>query len=594
MRYIRGVRGALFIVACAGCSFSSQSSTAPDGGPHAEIVDETATDFSGTLSGGVVAPRGALEPDTYVMGGLHAQGWRNNTNPISKTTSLDALPPLGTNTGEIYGLLPNQSWPGSGPTFPKGLGINQGDNFALQFDGEIFLPAGMTILELLADDAAVFEINAGTATTIAAATSDLVPVAVPIMAPAAGWYPIRGVMGEGGGDARVLLGTGVDSNGSPTLDGKLLRAKTTTVHGLVMAVFAGSELESGPGLGFDPGPLDHANLLPGPSDYGFNGVFSIRYEGQLLVDQSGDYDLSVDVGPDLDDGYRVFVDGTLYSQQWLAMPTVANLPLRLTAGWHAIVIDYGDNSGNASIHLSLASTTDSEFAPVAADHLRPVVTEGITPGAGAKAVTVFGAMPAIDYPIALLPPSGATVDYADFAYVLTGPRGHLMATLSAASVSQPLAIEPAPNETEGAQYDYVPLQTAFHGFPAQTTWHLQLADSQASENPQMSFEVIASHHGGVLMPFSPALDYVSVVHELINATAIGAIRVMGSLAGTTLKVQVHTSDDLDAIAAEPWVDVANGAIPAVELHRYVQYHLQISDDGWAFPVVDQVAIDFAQ
>ncbi len=586
------MRGAIVAVVACGCSFGGSAAPIPDAPAYLEVVDDTAADFSGQLSGGVVAARGALEPDTFVMGGLHALGFRqpNNVEAITKTTSLDSLPPLGTSTGEVYGFLPSQLWPGSGPTFPKGLGINQGDFFALVLDGEIFLTQGATMLQLKADDAAVFEIDAGDPTVFGTDVGSGLVTAT-VTAPTDGWYPIRGAMGEGQGDASLQLAT-LDDVTSVPIDGARLRARTTAAPGLVMQVFGLPELELGPNLGYDPGPLDHPMLAPGPSDYGFMSSFSIRYEGQFLVDQPASYFVNVDIGPDRDDGYRLFVDGKLYALHWLGMPDLAPAVIELAAGWHALVIDYGDNGGNASIQLALATADHVLLGPVAADHLRPVVTEGTVCALGTSSVAVLGAGATINYPISALAPTGAVTDFVDVIYTLSNGRAHFAATLTAGGTSDPVVIHTAANETDtGSQYDYDPDHTAFHGVPASGPWQLAIGDSLVNENPTFTGELVISHHGGVLAPFSPALDYVSMPREL-DATLLGPIHALGDLAGATLVLQVRTSDDPIAIAQEPWIDVDNGAIPTAAARRYFQYHVAISDDGWSFPVIEEVTIDF--
>jgi hypothetical protein len=578
-----------------GCSF--KGATMPDaGGPMIAIVDDTAADFLGRVSNGVLASRGAIEPDTYVTGGLHARGFKQLG--ITKTTSLDALPNLGTSSGEVFGFPVTGNWPqSSNPgNFPFGMGINQSDNFSILFDGEIHLPAGATTLQLQVDDDAVFEIKvAGVPVTIATDVGSGAVTQV-VTVPADDWYPIRGAFSEVNQDAHLTLATMVGGTAVP-IDGGALRARTTATPGLAMGVCFFSELQVGPFIGYDPGPLDHPVLTPGPSDYNFNNTFSIRYQGQLLIDEDGSYLLGVDIGTDVDDGYRLFVDGRLVANHWLSMPDLRSTPIPLTAGWHALLLDYADNNGGTQIHLSIASPVGADAtarALVAADPLRPIVLTGLTNGVGTKNVQVTGGAPAIDYLMQPVPPAGATIDFVDFDYVVGGPRGNATISLAAAGTSVVVPLHAMANETEigGAPYDYYAYQTEFQGVAADTPWHLSYADSLVNENPQVTAEVMVSHHGGSLMPFAQSVDYISQPHELAGAVALGPVHVTADLGTATLAIQVHTSDDLVAIDNEPWVDVANDAVPAVDLHRYIQYRLQTASDGWQFTTIDRVEIDY--
>ena len=217
---------AVLLLAC-GCSF--KGTTQPDAGGTPEmIVDDMAADFLGRVTNGVIATRGAIEPDTFVTGGLHARGFK--LPGIVKTTSLDVLPNLGPSSGEVFGLNVTGNWPqSSNPgNFPQGMGINQSDNFSILYDGEIHLPAGVTMLQLVVDDDAVFEIKvAGVPVTIATDVGSGAVTQV-VTTPADGWYPIRGAFSEINQDAHLTLSMMVSGTFVP-VDGSALRARTTTV-----------------------------------------------------------------------------------------------------------------------------------------------------------------------------------------------------------------------------------------------------------------------------------------------------------------------------------------------------------------------------
>jgi hypothetical protein len=80
--------------------------------------------------------------------------------------------------------------------------------------------------------------------------------------------------------------------------------------------------------------------------------WSARWTGELRIDAAGEYSLITSS----DDGARLWVDGALVIDAWTPAHTVRDdsVKLNLTAGRHAIKVEYYDNEGVAFLKLSWA------------------------------------------------------------------------------------------------------------------------------------------------------------------------------------------------------------------------------------------------
>lgn len=86
--------------------------------------------------------------------------------------------------------------------------------------------------------------------------------------------------------------------------------------------------------------MDAEGGSPAPGVNGDN--FSIRWTGPRYISQEADYDIGVWV----DDGIRVYVDGTLVLNQWPYNGWYST-NVHLSVGWHTFVIDYYEDGGTA-------------------------------------------------------------------------------------------------------------------------------------------------------------------------------------------------------------------------------------------------------
>ena len=559
---------ASLLVGCAACGFQ----------PVQAVTDRGAAGFDGELVGGSIASRGAIEPETYYVGGVRARGYRNEG--VTRTTTGVDLDRLFTQpTGEIVGQN-FTNWGGDG--YPHGLGFGSADHFSVVVDGELYVPAGTTSYVLVADDAGFIEVTVDGAIT--SVHSDYTSSGTMTLAVAnAGWYPILGAMSESYGTAALALYE-TTSGSAMAIPAGHLRARTTDMRGLVTYLYALEELEYLAGVWLDHGPIDHEHFTPGPSDWGLTNTFSARYAGQILIDQAATHTLGVATGADIDDASRLWIDGTLIeTNHW---PTLAdrNVPIGLLAGWHTIAFDYGNNIGATSLHLEF----DGAAVPV--DHLRPVVAWGFPmPVYGGNAVASPGV-----YDLGVAAQDGQVIDTVDVAYTIVGAQTGLTATLAQDGATDPIVVRAQPNEanTAGRFYNYDALREAFVGLPLAPAW--QFTTLSNGTTGTISAVVAASTHGGQNLPFAPVLTYTSPPRETPGATALGRVHVEASLDGAHLAIFVRTARDAAQLTAQPWTPVENDHVPAAAADAVVQYQLVITGDGWEFPSIESVEVDYSK
>src|ERR1700733_2395233 len=302
----RAVAATVAAIGLAGCVFTPGKSSTPGGG-NATIVDDDVPTFSaGTLDGLTVDALGVLAPDAFVLGGLHARGFIAKL--VTATTTYADLTPqiLGTVAGEPYGDLPVPDWL---TNRPYGLGItgSNTDNFTVVYDGEIYLAAGPTTLQLVADDFGFFEIDLGAITPAIHSAFNATPIPeITITPPSAGWYPIHGAMCDGGGDASMILST--VSNGVVTpITADQLRADVTSAAGAVVVASDDrvlATLEPGSSIEASLAAQTFTNISPYDLENIGSYEYSLRFGGQLRVDTAESYTFAVDVGTDLGDYVR--------------------------------------------------------------------------------------------------------------------------------------------------------------------------------------------------------------------------------------------------------------------------------------------------
>jgi hypothetical protein len=577
------VRRALVLL--AGCSFTH--GVDPSIGTSVALVDDSAADFAaGTPSDMTVDTLGLLAPEAYQRGGLHASGY--TTYGITTTTTWADLTPalLGPLTGEGYGSVP-ADW---SYDHPYGLGLtNRVDYFTVVYDGELYLPDGPTTLQLDADDVGFLEIDLGAIRTTVRATYNT-PGQVTVTPPAAGWYPVRGAMSEIGYTARFVVSTVAQSVATP-IKGDRLRARVTNARGAIVAgaydrIFVGLS----PTTSADSQLVtrDFAGQAPAYDLLGLSTTFALRYSAQLRIDAQGTYTFALDVGPDLNDYTRLSIDGTLIAGHWPGQLDKPSEAVALAPGWHDVELDYSSASNADRIALTMA-TFDSYAKPIAADRVRPVRARGLLASTiGANVTLVNPGTTAIALP--LVAARDAVVDSLDLSFSLgSTPRTGLGLVLAQPAGSDEMSMPPSP--AYESSFDYMPGRTTLAGAPVAAAWQAVFSDNGA-QGSVTGTALVASYHGGPLAPFAQTMSYVSTPHATDGAMSIDAVAVTADLHGAALTIEVRTAPDPDSLAAAAWTAVASGDTPAVTADALVQYRLTIVGDGWAYPTVDRVEIDY--
>lgn len=573
----------------AGCGFTH--GTAPVAGTPIAIVDDTAADFAaGAPTDATIDPLGLVAPDAFARGGLHARAF--TTWNITAATTWDQLTPdlLGPQAGERYGEVPATSWEYDRP---YGLGLaNRTDWFTVVYDGEIYLPAGTTVLSLVADDLGFFEI-AGNLVRGKAGTT---PAPVPVTVEAAGWYPIRGAMSEYSGTARFVLST-VDGGIATPIRADRLRARVTAAHG---AIVVGADdrmlqdLQAGSSVEAQLVDTRWAALPPSYDLHGISGGdYSLRYAAQLRIDVAGTYVFTFDLGGSAGDYARLFIDDQIVASHWPGEPEKPGETIELAPGWHDLLLDYADQ---ASSRLQLVmSGPDQLGAPIAAARLRPVQTGGLLASVVGPTTALADAAPyapgvtVVDLPIDA--PADAVVDFLDFSFVLQNAhRTEVAAELAQPAGADELAMTPEP--TYEGTWDYMPDLTKLVGAPVAGTWQAVFFDrvpSGGNAGQVAAPALVASYHGGPLAPFAQTMTYTSAPHALDGARTLDAVHVTADLRGAALVVEVRTAPDADSLAAAPWVAVGDATPDAL-----LQYRLTVVGTGWQYATIDRVEIDYTQ
>jgi len=168
--------------------------------------------------------------------------------------------------------------------------------------------------------------------------------------------------------------------------------------------------------------------------------FFVRWIGALDILTAGDYTFTAVV----DGGVRLWIDGTLVIDRWEEnLAANSSPPVALTAGSHAITVEYFDGSGNAEIQLRWSSSAvpdavipTSVLTPPPTGAHAPVLswtgeagytTDGVHPQDGTTA-TVFtyrvtytdtdGDLPATGFPRVHLLHKGVEIAGSPFAMTL--------------------------------------------------------------------------------------------------------------------------------------------------------------------------------
>jgi hypothetical protein len=588
------MRSALALVVAAGCSFHLHGAgdDTGDASGMAALVDDTAADFgaSDTLDSAVIDPGGAIEPAAFVLGGFHVRGYLGDLVGSAATwADIDTAAAAIPMTGEAYAQLPID-WGGG---HPRGLALDTDDKFTVIYDGELLIPAGDHMVSFDADDNAAAQLDQ----QFVLAPLNVQTLSIHEDAPT--WVPLHAALAEHTGGAKLVVridGTQVTADQA--------RARVNQAHGrgvlVSYLVVATGEPSPSPVIA---APNVNWGMTAPPYDLdGPQTSYTARFMGQLRIDADGSYTLATTTGS-VDDSSAIYLDRHLISRTSAftdTHPAVATLDL--TAGWHSIVVELSGTQknvlGNTDPHaVTLATTLNG--APITADMLRPAVDSGYlaqavsnyAPLADTSAnngVTTIG-VPASTPP----PPAGATIDSASIGYFYyhAAPTDY---TTVADLAGTPLAM-PSTGPIVFAAGDETAAGTAVP--QAANAWSFTFTDTVQGDSSGYSDPYAAvfagyTFHGGPQVPFAMRLMYVSSARSLTGITAFKALRVTGDLAGATATIAVRTAATAQDLESAGWVDVENGTIPTAAPLPYVQYRIVVTGDGWQYPVVDKVEIDY--
>lgn len=579
------------------CALAACTFTPPGAGDSGvvTIVDDTEADFAShaLLDGGVVTPWGTIEPEAFVIDGLHARAFA--TNLVADADTYDDVVAKATMfLGASYRQAPTD-WGSS--LRPKGLGLTSPDQYTVFYDGEIELPAGIQKLELDADDRAIVQVALDDVTFGERLFAHNAITSIQLDVRSTGWYPIRVAYAQAGGNARFLLTIIQGQNRTPVVASQL-RARVTDQPGLIAFAFNDQTLVVPQGETAVP-TIDQAfGALPPPYDLDVSfDRFTLRHIGQLRVDAQGTYTFRANVGPDVDDGYRVWIDGALVISYWTGNTLTPMGNVDLAPGWHDLVVDYSDSLGNAQVTLLMSGPgiADAAIDPA---HLRPAVASGLVAAFVLLADTAIPDNAFTDQPLAFSGPELGVIDTVDYGF---GIKNHQFTDL-AVELDDCSGAKQVPISTTNVlvpSYFFFSGDASCAGTPLvpATPWRYRFTDSTVGNgglfgpaywNPLL----VASYHGGPRVPFAKSVTYVSAPKPTPGATALGAIRVTAADHGAHVEISVRSAADEDTLAVTPWEVVENGAAPHMAAGALVQYQLAIAGDGWQYPAIDRVELDY--
>jgi len=589
------------VIALAGCGFTltSASGGGDDGVPDGEritLTDDTAADFATNagVTDTLIAPRGSLEPDAFIVGGLKGRGFAGNL--VADASTYDSVvASLGPELGVAYRQVP-ADWATTAANRPRGLGITTTGNYTILFTGEILLPPGPVTLETDADDRVVVEValdgtNFGPRLFAHNALATTV-----LQVPASGWYPFRAAFGQAGGDADWSLAITPMGGAKIKIDGQRLRARVSAERGLIASAFDGTAMLT---------PSGETAVATVNESYGFNGPgadlplaavdrFAMRFAGQVLIDAPGMYTFSADIGTEPNDLFRIWIDGVLVANLWPPTPDRLTATIPLTAGWHDLLVDYGENDLSARVQLRMAGPGIPD-GPIDPQRLRPAVAFGLTAsffGFQSYPLTDAGVVN-VDLPLSA--PIGAVIAAVDFGFGLANQR---LSDLTIAILDCHGATT-LPQLTTVAPYYYYPADSSCADTPVVPVipWKFRITDTVPGNDTVLPSSLynpilIATYSGGDRIPFAPTFSFVSAPRSTPGAIGFAPVEITADLRGALLTFEMRTGADPAELANASWVPVASGAVPVLTASEWVQYRVAISSDGWKLASVDKVDLTY--
>jgi hypothetical protein len=93
------------------------------------------------------------------------------------------------------------------------------------------------------------------------------------------------------------------------------------------------------------------------------------------------------------------------------------------------------------------------------------------------------------------------------------------------------------------------------------------------------------------MPFAPVVRYTSGPQPIPRAKRIETARAIGDFDGGEVAIEVRAAADAAGLDAATFELVREGA-PMTTVGDVAQYRVTITTNGWQYPVLDKVEIDY--
>ena len=585
----------LLALALVGCSFhthpfGSEGVDAPPPGVLWEL--DTAADFSGSgyqTEGLTIEPGGMLTPAGYVYGGLIMYGlhgtelWSTLTQPPLDFTATAGQTAGGAAlyTGGFFDT--SQSL--------KNVGIATNDIFSLWMEGEAYIDAN-DVLSIDADGAGFVDLYFdGSWHQMAYSRSDGVNVSVPVTA--AGWYPIRIGYGEGTSGGHLDVRHGPSGTLSPFSRDRL-RAVASALTGTMRLQFF-HQIFGGTGADGVP-PISHLetiDLLAALPSIDLDD-FSVRWFGQVRVDQPGTYTFTVDS----DDGNQLYAGTSGVATHWVQQDAYSGsntLGATFDAGWNDLVLDY--NQVATTQHLSLTMNG----APVPVAQLRPVeprrdrlIANTVVPASPVPVVNDTGALSTltanvVGYPGEVVTSIDVMIEYT------TQHRDQLVVKLQKpGGGAVTIQSHQGTGGATGFQDQIHVTDPQLIGGMAAGAWMVGLGDDVNGGNTSSLLQLNLTLHTA-MGPEQIALTgtYTSPVRDL--GSPLSAITDVSWVerAPIASEVALRVCDQPDCGDAPAWsAPIDPHGHPALPAKRYLQAQVTMHSDGTKEPELDKLAIHY--
>lgn len=535
--------------------------------------EDTAADFAGgTARDAIVERAGFVGPIAYAHGRVRlagVDGDRIVKDPAAATWASVSSGAAGVGFSKDMSL-------DFGMLAPDGLGMTAVDNLTVLIEGEVELDVvGPWGFELNANDSGFFEIAAPGGDFVRVVNDiDVGTVATyDVFAP--GWFRFRAAFSDANQFVNFTLRYDPPNVAGSfrTIPSARLRCRVDDLSGYLADGF-----EEGFLVGYTSSTLVTVplELSLDANPYGLQigmTTWSMRFAGQVLIDVEGDYAFSIASR----EGHRAWIDGMQIANKFTSNDQMSDTaPVRLTPGWHDLVVDVTKSGNDAPVLLSMKVSSGPAWQnqPIPVDHIRPVIgrvarwsaasatADLPIPDNATATRTLFVELPTGASPMSV--DATHEVDHpvlSQVSVVLDPPAGANITLLSAGAASG-----------SGARGGHAVLSPSFAG----TTWNFIVGDNLADAmTGNLTYAGVTVIYTGGGVPFPTSYRYESAVKDLGNVVGFGAL-TWTSRQGD-VRVQFRTCDV--ACTTEPWLDVSKGAVPAATAKQFAQYAVDFTSDG---------------